>query len=51
VAVVPREHASEVLEQVRALEERERDRIADIKNGELFKAEINKALRVKGVLD
>jgi regulator of RNase E activity RraA len=51
VAVVPQEDASEVLERVRALEEREQNRIAAIKAGELFKAEIDEVLRAKGVLD
>lgn len=51
VAVVPLEEAAQVLEQVRALEDRERKRIAAIKAGELFKAEIDEALRAKGVLD
>jgi len=50
VAVVPREDAAEVLELVRALEEREKKRIAAIQAGELFKAEIDEALRAKGVL-
>jgi len=51
VAVVPREDAEEVLELVRALEERERKRIAGIKAGELFKAEIDETLRAKGILE
>ena len=51
VAVVPREDAAQVLEQVRVLEEREKKRIASIKAGELFKAEIDDALRAKGVLE
>jgi regulator of RNase E activity RraA len=51
VAVVPREDAPEVLERVRALEEREKARIEAIKNGELFKAEIDDSLRAKGVLE
>ena len=51
VAVVPREDAAEVLQLVLALEERERKRIAAIKGGELFKAEIDEALRAKGVLE
>ncbi len=51
VAVVPREDASQILDLVRALEEQERERIADINAGELFKPEINKALRAKGVLE
>ena len=51
VVVVPREDAADVLERVRALEEREKTRIAAIKAGELFKAEIDESLRVKGVLE
>jgi len=51
VAVVPREDAAEVLEKVQALEEREKKRIAAIKAGELFKAEINESLRAKGVVE
>ena len=51
VAVVPLEDAARVLEQVRALEDREKKRIAAIKAGELFKAEIDEALRAKGVLE
>jgi regulator of RNase E activity RraA len=50
LAVVPREDAAEVLEKVLALEEREKKRIAAIKNGELFKAEIDETLRSKGVI-
>ncbi len=50
LAVVPREYAAEVLEQVLALEEREKRRIAAIKSGELFKAEIDETLRSKGVI-
>lgn len=51
LVVVPREDAAEVLERVQALEERERNRIAAIKGGELFKAEIDETLRTKGVLE
>jgi regulator of RNase E activity RraA len=51
VAVVPREDAAEVLEKVQALEEREKKRIASIKAGELFKAEITDSLRAKGVME
>ena len=50
LAVVPREDAAEVLEKVMALEEREKRRIAAIKGGELFKAEIDETLRSKGVI-
>jgi len=51
VAVVPREHAEEVLSLVDALMTRERERIAEIKAGGLYKAEIDDALRKKGVID
>ena len=51
VAVVPREDATEVLKAVAALESREEKRIAEIRGGGLFKAEINEALRGKGVLE
>ena len=51
LAVVPRDDAAQVLDQVRALEERERIRINEINDGELFKAEINKSLRAKGVME
>ena len=51
VAVVPREDAAEVLQLVLALVEREKKRIAAIEGGELFKAEIDEALRAKGVLE
>jgi regulator of RNase E activity RraA len=51
VTVVPREDAPQVLEQVRALEERELKRIAAIKEGHLFKDEINESLRAKGVME
>lgn len=50
LAVVPQEDAAEVLDQVLALEEREQKRIAAIKNGELFKAEIDEILRDRGVI-
>jgi regulator of RNase E activity RraA len=51
VAVVPMAEASDILERVRALEDRERKRIASIKAGELFKAEIDESLRAKGVME
>ena len=51
LAVVPREDAAEVLELVLALEEREKERIAAINAGELFKAEIDETLRSKGVIE
>jgi regulator of RNase E activity RraA len=51
VAVVPRDHAEEVLSLVDALMIRERERIAEIKAGGLYKAEIDDALRKKGVIN
>jgi 4-hydroxy-4-methyl-2-oxoglutarate aldolase len=51
VAVVPRDHAAEVLERVEALMARERSRIAEIQQGVLYKAEIDDALRKKGVIE
>jgi regulator of RNase E activity RraA len=50
VVVVPREDAAAVLAAVVSLEDRERKRIAAIRGGELFKAEIDETLRTKGVL-
>jgi regulator of RNase E activity RraA len=51
VAVVPRNHATDVLTRVSALMARERARIAEIKSGVLYKAEIDEALRQKGVIE
>ena len=51
VAVIPREDAPEVLERVTDLEHREKTRIAAIKAGELFKAEIHESLKAKGVVE
>lgn len=51
VTVVPREDAEEVLDLVATLEQREKKRIAAIKDGELFKAEIDESLRAKGVIE
>jgi regulator of RNase E activity RraA len=51
VAVVPREHAAEVIELVRALMEKERQRVAEIESGTHFKTEIDEALRKKGVIE
>lgn len=50
VVVVPREDVAEVFERVKALEANEAKRIAAIKGGELFKAEIDETLRARGVL-
>ncbi len=51
IAVVPRANAAEVLELVAKLMEREQKRIAEIKAGGLFKAEIDETLRKKGVIE
>jgi len=50
VVVVPREDALQVLTLVRALKDREVKRIAEIRAGVVFKAEINDTLRSKGVI-
>ena len=51
VAVVPRAHAEEVLSLVNALMQRETKRIAEIKAGGLFRAEIDESLRRNGVIE
>ena len=51
VVVVPLDDATEVLERVGALEEREKNRISAIEAGQLFKAEIDEILRAKGVIE
>jgi regulator of RNase E activity RraA len=51
VVVVPRADAPEVLSLVQALVERETKRVAEIKSGVLFRAEIDESLRKKGVID
>jgi regulator of RNase E activity RraA len=51
VAVVPRDDAAEVLALVGALMKREAQRIAEIQAGAPFKAEIDEALRKKGVIE
>ena len=51
VAVVPRAHAAEVLALVTELMAREQKRIAEIHAGHWFKAEINDALREKGIIE
>lgn len=51
IAVVPRAHAAEVLDLVQALVQREATRLAEINAGVLFKAEIDDALRKKGVIE
>jgi regulator of RNase E activity RraA len=51
VVVIPRDHAADVLSRVDALMTRERTRIAEIRSGVLYKAEIDDALRKKGVIE
>lgn len=51
VAVVPRDHAREVLDLVRELVKRESLRVAEIERGGLFKPDIDEALRRKGVIE
>jgi regulator of RNase E activity RraA len=50
VVVVPRANAVEVLALVDELMVREEKRIAEIRGGELFRAEIDESLRKKGVI-
>ncbi|HVZ47935.1 MAG TPA: hypothetical protein VG916_04080 [Gemmatimonadaceae bacterium] len=51
VAVVPRADAADVLRAVEALAAREAKRVAEIRSGGLFKAEIDDTLRTKGVIE
>ncbi len=51
IAVVPRDHAEEVLRLVKALQERERKRIAEINGGQLFRPDVDELLRKKGVIE
>jgi regulator of RNase E activity RraA len=51
VAVVPRAEAEVVLELVGQLMENERKRLAEIAGGQLFRPEIDAALRQKGVIE
>jgi len=51
VAVIPRDRADEVYRLVGELMARETARIAEIKGGSLYKAEIDDALRKKGIID
>lgn len=51
VVVVPRAHAADVLSLVNALVQRETTRVAEIKSGGLFRAEIDESLRRHGVLE
>ncbi len=51
IAVVPRDHAEEIIGLVAKLMDREMKRIAEIDAGTLFKAEIDETLRQKGVIE
>jgi regulator of RNase E activity RraA len=51
VAVIPRDQADDVYRLVGELMARETARIAEIKAGGLYKAEIDDALRKKGIID
>jgi regulator of RNase E activity RraA len=51
IAVVPRDHAREVLDLVRELVRKESLRVAEIERGGLFKADIDETLRRKGVIE
>jgi regulator of RNase E activity RraA len=51
VAVVPRQHAADVLALARTLIEQEAKRVREIDAGVRFKPEIDDALRKKGVID
>jgi len=51
LVVVPRAHAEEVLVLVGALAQRETKRVAEIKAGGLFRAEIDESLRRHGVVE
>ena len=51
VVVVPQNDATEVLELVAALMERETKRIAEINSGVLFKPDIDEALRKHGIIE
>jgi 4-hydroxy-4-methyl-2-oxoglutarate aldolase len=51
IAVVPRAMAADVLDLVMQVMDREQKRIAEIGAGTIFKAEIDEALRAKGVIE
>jgi regulator of RNase E activity RraA len=50
LVVVPADHAAEVLSAAEAILKREEKRIAEIRSGQLFKPDIDEALRAKGVI-
>ncbi|HXT17075.1 MAG TPA: RraA family protein [Gemmatimonadaceae bacterium] len=51
IAVVPRDHADDVLAQVATLMDRERKRIAEIRAGTWFRPDVDELLRAKGVIE
>jgi len=51
IAVVPRDHAADILAATRALMAQEAKRVREIDAGMRFKPEIDDALRKKGVID
>ena len=51
VAVVPRAHAEEVLQLVAELVTREEKRIAEIRAGTVFRADVDELLRKRGVIE
>ena len=51
IAVVPRAHAEEVLQLVAELVDREEKRIAEIKAGGVFRADVDELLRKRGVIE
>ena len=50
VAVIPAAHASEVLDEVARIMDREKKRVAEIRGGMPFKAEIDEQLKRRGVI-
>jgi regulator of RNase E activity RraA len=51
VAVVPRGHASTVVEAVQQLQEREQKRIAEIRAGQVVRGDVDELLRGRGVIE
>ena len=50
IAVVPREVADDVLILVGQIQSREKERIAEIRAGQLFRGDVNESLRTKGAI-
>jgi regulator of RNase E activity RraA len=50
IAVVPRDVAEDVLTLVALIQQRERERVVEIRAGKLFRADVNEALRKKGAI-